>query len=206
MPQTRNIDIHAYEYNASMVISSDNQICDNSSIIALKDGAIRSICEILDYSEIFGRKYYTLMIYSNETFEEHFQLFYQESESSKLQPLDYSFDFIADMSCGDYICPVILELTGKESGNLTEIINSLSVYPNPFNPTTNILYELEKTAEVKLEIFNIKGQKIETLLNSTLQPGKHSLFWDASTYNSGIYLLHFQSDKKHLTKKLILLK
>jgi flagellar hook assembly protein FlgD len=80
------------------------------------------------------------------------------------------------------------------------------VYPNPFNPVTNIHYELAEDGKVLLEIYNIKGQKVETLINDAVKAGKHDVAWNAEKRGSGIYLLHFTSAGFEEVKKIILLK
>lgn len=65
-------------------------------------------------------------------------------------------------------------------------------YPNPFNPTTTISYQLPEKMEVKIFIYNILGQQVSTLVNTHQPPGKYALQWDASRYSSGIYLYRFQ--------------
>jgi predicted outer membrane repeat protein len=79
-------------------------------------------------------------------------------------------------------------------------------YPNPFNPETNIRFELKKAGIVLLEIYNIKGQKVTTLVNKCLDTGSHKVTWNASGQSSGIYLLRFNTSEKSEMKKLILLK
>jgi subtilisin family serine protease len=62
-----------------------------------------------------------------------------------------------------------------------------SNFPNPFNPSTTIRYELQKPADVIITIYNILGQEIETLIDSRQQPGIHSAIFDGSSLSSGIY-------------------
>jgi Big-like domain-containing protein/cadherin-like protein/type IX secretion system substrate protein/centrosomal CEP192-like protein/peptidase C39-like protein len=202
----RGFDFHRYEYNGTMIISSEDTIPDNSSISAVCDGEVRSICELLDYTEVFGRKYYSLMIYSNETFEENYQLHYQGSEGSLLIPLDHSFSFQADMSIGDCIAPVIVQLCTGEDDDLPILSDNISLYPNPFNPETTIRLELTDPEKVLVEVYNIKGQKIETLLNTSLPAGEHFIKWNATNQSSGIYFLHYLSDSGNEIRKMILLK
>jgi len=57
-----------------------------------------------------------------------------------------------------------------------------------------------------LEIYNIKGQKVTTLINDLFEAGSHKVTWNATDQSSGIYLLRFNTDGKSETKKLILLK
>ena len=80
-----------------------------------------------------------------------------------------------------------------------------SAYPNPFNPTTTIKYELPiNVTNPILEIFNTKGQLINSFI---LNENQNSLQWNAEDYSSGIYLYHIKSDKQiFATRKMVLLK
>jgi len=84
-------------------------------------------------------------------------------------------------------------------------------YPNPFNPKTKIVFDVPKISKINIEIFNIYGQKIQTLMNNEIQPGLHSLVWDGRDKNekelsSGIYFYRMRSDSFFKSQKLILLK
>ncbi|MBD3290593.1 T9SS type A sorting domain-containing protein [candidate division KSB1 bacterium] len=79
-------------------------------------------------------------------------------------------------------------------------------YPNPFNPTTTISYSLDKKSNVKLQIFDITGAVVETLVNSDNQAGHHSVTWDASNVASGIYFYQIRAEGQSITKKMTLLK
>ena len=79
-------------------------------------------------------------------------------------------------------------------------------YPNPFNPETNIVFELSFGSNVLIEIYNIKGQKVTTLVNSPFEAGSHKVTWNATDQSSGVYLLRFNTAETSETKKLILLK
>jgi len=79
-------------------------------------------------------------------------------------------------------------------------------YPNPFNSTTTIRYTLPKAAIVKIELFNMLGQRIETLLNKHMPIGSHEVEFIAKDLPSGVYLFRikvgeFQEDKKMLFLK-----
>ncbi|MFA5498596.1 MAG: T9SS type A sorting domain-containing protein [Candidatus Cloacimonadia bacterium] len=84
-------------------------------------------------------------------------------------------------------------------------------YPNPFNPTTNILFSLEKEASVTIEIYNVNGQKMDTIASNKLYPkGKHSVSWNSETSNknlsSGIYIVNCSINNKPYRKKIMMLK
>jgi len=203
---SRGFDPHKYEFNGTFVIASRDEFPEQSSLVACTDLEIRSTCQLLDYTDILGRRFYALMIYSNEEFEEGCQLFYQENTTSELISLDYTFVFESDMILGDFMNPVMITLPQTDNDDILEYTNKLSVYPNPFNPLTNIQFELSEDSNVSLEIYNLKGQKIETLCNGAMEDGKHSLIWNAQNQSSGIYMLHYQTDETTNIQKLILLK
>lgn len=84
-------------------------------------------------------------------------------------------------------------------------------HPNPFNPSTTIEFGLPKASDVQLEIYNIAGQKVATLVNSRLEAGNHSVTWDSRSTSgeplaSGIYLYRLKADTFVETKKMMLLK
>ncbi len=62
-------------------------------------------------------------------------------------------------------------------------------YPNPFNPSTNIQYSLNQTCNVKLEIYNLLGEKVTELKNEVQNSGIYKLNWNATNYSSGTYIL-----------------
>jgi hypothetical protein len=79
-------------------------------------------------------------------------------------------------------------------------------YPNPFNPSTTIQFDLPKTSEVSLKIFNILGEEVATLVSDRLSAGSYSYEWDASHLPSGVYLYRLETEDFVETKKMILLR
>ncbi len=79
-------------------------------------------------------------------------------------------------------------------------------YPNPFNPTTQISFSIDKISKVILEIYDIKGMYICTLIDDEYNAGIHETYWDASKYSSGVYFVRLSDGNSHLTQKLMLIK
>lgn len=83
-------------------------------------------------------------------------------------------------------------------------------YPNPFNPSTNISYQIPHSGKVKVEVFNINGQLVETLFVGDQNTGNYSLTWDASFVSSGVYFVRIdfqtQSNRYSQTQKMTLIK
>jgi len=79
-------------------------------------------------------------------------------------------------------------------------------YPNPFNPSTKIKYELPKSEIVKIEVFNLLGQKIETVLNKQMPAGSHEVEFTGKDLPSGVYLYRIKAGNFREVRKMILLK
>ena len=118
----------------------------------------------------------------------------------------------SDVTIASDHLPLIADfsLTSTVNTNETnELPNELKLfqnYPNPFNPETKIKFWVNKTSNIKLNIYNSLGQKIETLLNKEFSIGRYNVIFNAEKYSSGVYYYQLISDDKVITKKLVLLK
>ena len=79
-------------------------------------------------------------------------------------------------------------------------------YPNPFNPITTIDFSVPIEKNVQFNVYDIKGQKIKTLVNDTFNPGYYSIDWNAEDVSSGMYFISMNAGDFHRTYKIILLK
>jgi len=90
-------------------------------------------------------------------------------------------------------------------------IKFLKNYPNPFNPTTTISFEIGESGKTQVEIYNAKGQKIKTLLNEKMEIGQHSVIWNGKDdrgkhVSSGIYFYKVSVSGEQKVNKMIMLK
>ena len=97
------------------------------------------------------------------------------------------------------------------SGLVPESYALYQNYPNPFNPETTIRYALPREEPVTLQVFNIRGQAVRTLVDEPVKAGYHSLIWDGRNETgqavaSGIYFVQLQAGSYHQTRKLALIK
>jgi hypothetical protein len=104
-----------------------------------------------------------------------------------------------------------LSIVGNTQSLSETPLLSLSNYPNPFNPSTTISFEVPVRSEVKLSIYNIKGQLVRCLAKDIFSPGKHSVVWDGTdskgiSVGSGVYCYRFHNGKDVITKRMTLLK
>lgn len=79
-------------------------------------------------------------------------------------------------------------------------------YPNPFNPRTSIEFGLDRSGFVVLEIYDILGRRVRTLINQEMNPGRHTQRFDASSLASGIYLYRLQVNGEVFIKKMTFIK
>ena len=112
----------------------------------------------------------------------------------------------------------ILEITFENVSvdDMVELMSQIPIgflknSPNPFNPTTTISFELSESGKTQIEIFNVKGQKVKTLLDEEMEIGKHSVTWSGTDGNnrqaaSGIYFYRISVNNKQKINKMIMLK
>jgi hypothetical protein len=102
--------------------------------------------------------------------------------------------------------------TGSEDDSPVQTpIMSLRNYPNPFNPETRISFAITEDSNVRIEIFNVKGQLVKTLIDEYLKAGPHSVVWNGSDNNNtraatGIYLYRMTAGDKVINRKMIMMK
>ena len=124
----------------------------------------------------------------------------------------YDIVVVTDYTDFQYI-PIVMEVSGSGSSVVTvpEKTGLIGNHPNPFNPETSIQFMLAKDESVELNIYNIKGQKVATLVDQNLEAGNHSIVWSGiDTLNrkvgSGIYFYQLKTSNTDQIRKMILMK
>ncbi|MBN2542734.1 T9SS type A sorting domain-containing protein [bacterium] len=82
----------------------------------------------------------------------------------------------------------------------------MSVFPNPFNSTQDITISFSKSTRVSIELYNINGYKVSTIINKEFESGSHTIKWRASNLSSGIYFIKASSSFDQAAKKVLLIK
>jgi hypothetical protein len=140
------------------------------------------------------------------------------------QDINVTFDTV-DMEVGTYGCQIVIEGNGMQqivpvTLNVVQTANEPTLpaitklkgnYPNPFNPETTINFSLKEAGPVELAIYNIKGQKIKTLVNETLPAQNYNIVWNGRDDNnqqvsSGVYFYRMNTSTYTSTRKMILMK
>lgn len=117
---------------------------------------------------------------------------------------DYTTTFAIGKFDGSGGTPKVLAEETENTLPLTFQLNQN--YPNPFNPGTTIAYTLPSATHVTLDVFNILGQRVATLVNEDQAVGAHVATWDASRHASGVYLYRITTGAATETRKMLLLK
>jgi len=122
--------------------------------------------------------------------------------------------FASDDTCKMYLGTTmrsvwsITRTTTGITGNDVRIPASVELtnYPNPFNLSTNISFSLPKASEIDIDIYDLLGRKITTLLDSYVPEGNHTVLWQPENISSGIYFYKITAGDFSISKKMILLK
>ncbi|MCH8487114.1 MAG: M12 family metallo-peptidase [Candidatus Cyclonatronum sp.] len=117
-----------------------------------------------------------------------------------------------DRENGSLSIPVLLtvvpptSLPGETGTELAGRVQLHQNYPNPFNPATTIGFTLPEAGEARLEVFNLAGQRVATLLDGPTAAGTHQLRFDASALSSGVYLYRLQAGGMVISRSMVLVK
>jgi hypothetical protein len=102
-----------------------------------------------------------------------------------------------------YVEPVLTSAESEEKASTFKLHQN---YPNPFNPETVISYQLSVNSEVRLEVFDLLGRKVATLVDGRKLAGEHQISFDASALSSGVYFYKLQTESFSSVKKMMLIK
>jgi|GEM_PF-1987360 len=134
--------------------------------------------------------------------------------------VDYGFAFSlvdnsgqATMTRDELLKRTTLWIMGEDPSSVDELGNdlipedfSLSTYPNPFNSELNIRITLPERSNLNLSIYNILGQEVGVIVNSTKPTGNHIYNWDAKALTSGVYFIRATNSSETITQKVVLMK
>ncbi len=199
-----------FEFNGSIVAHLEEM--ETGDLLAAFSGEdCRGIGEVLDYSEIFGTLTFALMAYTNESNGEILNFrFYDESEN-KVHILTETLQFSPDDVIGGFDKPLQFTIATESQNVTTPTTALIRCVPNPFNPCGSIYYSLTDPSFIEISIYNIRGQKVKSLVNEYHNPGEYKAFWNGDQDNgnsaaSGIYFVKMIAEESQDTYKVILLK
>jgi hypothetical protein len=131
-----------------------------------------------------------------------------EKGLSVLLEINGEAEIVSAYAGGQNAAPLYLEVAGG-TGVSPTVPTRYALHqnhPNPFNPVTQISFELPVEAHVTLDVYNIMGQKVSTVADRKFAPGYHTVEWDGSSFASGVYFYRIQAGDAVETRKMMLLK
>ncbi len=135
-----------------------------------------------------------------------------EIDATGLPQDDYTWSYrISHNGAGEAaVVPVTLTVSNdagfEEEPRVARDFNLKGAFPNPFNRTVKITFDLDRSQPVKLRVFDLSGREAALLLDETPAAGVHNVIWDASGMPSGLYLLQLEASGKVSSAKVVLMK
>jgi len=209
-PSEWNVNPHAYEYNGAITVSIDNLDDNPGDYVAVFAGdECRGFAEWRDFPyDDTDTGIYILMVYSN--IEEGDVLTFKYFNSFENEIVEYTeiIEFTSDMVVGNGFDTFGLSrkaLPAPEEYSLSD------TYPNPFNPTTTLSFSVPTEGVVSLNIYDMRGRLVSTLVDGNLEQGYHSITWNGMDSNghavsSGMYIYSLNGEGVSITKKMVLMK
>jgi len=203
------LDTPAIKTNSqSVLISFADEVQAGDILMAYVGEELRGIAAVM---EVEGRKGALLQIFSDISGEQvDFRL--RALAANTVTDLYPGLQTEPGSIVGDYNSGVFYSLSGVHASAPELVTGFGRVYPNPFQKGTNISLNVAKdSSEIKVEIYNLKGQKIKTLVNGALNAGNMLLWWDGLDDNgrqtaSGVYFCRLQSGSVTQSVKLMYVK
>ncbi|MBL7136330.1 MAG: T9SS type A sorting domain-containing protein [Candidatus Marinimicrobia bacterium] len=214
-------DIGAYEYwddDASLPVELSSFTAENRSGGVLLEWSTESEIENLGF--ILERRYSKLEIGNWEEIASYLSNTALEGHGSTTEAHEYQYMDRAvqpgatyEYRLGDVDYNGKVTWHGKveikvevESVKIPTEFGLQRAYPNPFNPTTTISYQLAAASLVKISIYDVRGELVETLVNEQKDRGNYSIVWDASGLSSGIYFYKIAAGEYSEVKKCLLIR
>jgi len=172
----------------------------------------KTFVDVIEYNVNSSRELESYNVYLDGYFEGNTEdSFWQFSNLVNGQSYTAGVEAVYDNGVSELV-EIDFEYMGLGADNNVIVKNDLrNNYPNPFNPYTNIAFSLASTSHVTLEVYNIKGEKVKTLVDGILEAEYHTVNWNGTnntgkSVSSGIYFYKMKASNFTSTKKMILMK
>ena len=148
------------------------------------------------------------MAYSNLEIGDELTFKYFNSEENEGVAYAEKQEFISDMIVGNGMKPLGLSRIARPA---PEEYSLSDAYPNPFNPTTTLSFSVPTEGVVSLNIYDMTGRLVSTLVDGNLEQGYHSIIWNGMDSNghavsSGMYIYSLKGEGVSITKKMVMMK
>jgi PKD repeat protein len=210
------VDPSSFEYNgsvtASIVVNGENVVSSGDALAAFVDGACRGVTEATSLPT--GDHVFFLMMYGNVDGETVEFRYYDESEDASYE-VDEKLVFEKDMVRGRVLAPYPMtprpETGDVEDGEIPSVTALYGNHPNPFAAGTTVRYSMKEAGHVSIGIFNVRGEKVATLVDATHEPGVYLADWDGrdatgATVSSGVYFCRMEAGDYTSAQQMVLIK
>ena len=207
------INVLATEQNDSVLLSWEMQGSNNSdrnfsrqaTRIVEKFIIYRSLADFVDDTNAW-----------EELSDDVIDLSFTDNSWENIPYADYIYIVKAEYTNSNLSIPAFSNIIKKTTDDIDRVETPLTNllyrnYPNPFNPTTTIYFDVAEQTKVTIEVYNITGQRVKTLINQTLNPGAYSVVWNGNDHYgrkvaSGMYFYQMKTDNYSDIKRMVLMK
>ena len=199
-----------------VTLSSFNAIRTNSNFVEL-NWITKSETDMSGYNLLRSEnnnlngslKVNTSILRSENLSNEHHYTF-TDNEVELCSTYYYWLEAVSMSGNIEYYGPVSVSLDEDKPEEFTKL-GIMGIYPNPFNPETNIDYSVKEETPVEITIYNMKGQKVKTLVDKSVSAGDHKVVWHGdsdseSSVSSGVYFVKMITGNHIETRKIVLMK
>jgi len=181
-----------------------------NSVYRSFDGGLAEMNEDLSLNNVSIGNFDQSMIYHVEKIGNYFWFAITNySDINQVHVLDENGNTISTYESGIIPGDFAVWMDDTELSNTIELPQDFiieNIYPNPFNPSTTISFNLSSYQKVDINIYNINGKFIENIYNGYKNPGSYNIEWNAKAEPSGIYLVKMKSGAFSETRKVMLMK
>ena len=199
-----------YEYNGSItsnvVVNDYNIISQGDMLVAFVEGEQRGVSIASEVPSALGGGYaFLMMVYSNETSGETLTFKYYNSETNRIFCLLETTEFIINMIEGDVVNPFVFSFPEDwlSSNIVPDNFRISSVYPNPFNPSVNIQFEVDEPSNIVFRFYDIIGNAVDLIDYGFTHNGIFNIIWSPDLPSGNYFIL--MSDGKNIYKEKVTL-
>jgi len=209
------INVNDYETNSGVTavvyINGDEDRDENLLAAFGSDGSVRGVSSpagAIPFGPYEGASHHLITVYGNNVETgSAFTFKYYSASNDQVVELTETLTFAPPAVVGDVLEPFLLtELLSITDELMSTDYSIYSIYPNPFNPKTNISYTLPEYSKIKIIVYDSRGNYVETLYNNFQSHGHHNIVWHADKYSCGVYFLNMITDFNTYSQKMVLIK